>query len=196
MVTVGVVALQGDVSEHVYALERAFGRFGIDGKVILIRKREDVENVDGIVIPGGESTTISRVMGKEKISQMIIERYENDHIPILGTCAGCVLLAKEIEDNDGRVKPLSLMDMKVRRNAFGRQRESFEVEVEVEGFSTPYRAVFIRAPAIIEVKNRCEIVARFGDVIVGAKQDSLIALSFHPELTDDLRFHEMFLDLF
>lgn len=193
MVRLGVISIQGDVSEHILSARKAMDEFGIDGDIISIKRLHDVKNIDAIIIPGGESTTISRAMQKEGLIDWIRSRYEENRIPIMGTCAGCVILAREVKD--GEVEGLRLMEMKVRRNAFGRQRESFEAPIEVEGFEEPYHAVFIRAPLIEEVWGNCRAVARFEDKIVGAIQDKAIALSFHPELTSDYRFHRIFFDM-
>jgi 5'-phosphate synthase pdxT subunit len=113
----------------------------------------------------------------------------------MGTCAGCVLLAKELFDNNKDVKLLHAMDMQVERNAFGRQKESFEKNININGFSSPYCAVFIRAPLIKKVWGKCEVIAEMDKKIVMARQDKFLALSFHPELTDDLRIHRYFLDM-
>ena len=129
------------------------------------------------------------------MEEVLKKRVENGDIIIMGTCAGCIILAKEIEDGGEKVKSLALMNMKVKRNAFGRQRESFEVDIEVKGFSEPYHAVFIRAPIIEEVWGNCKAIAHFRDKVVAAQQGSLLALCFHPELTKDTRFHHMFLRL-
>ncbi|HID25644.1 MAG TPA: pyridoxal 5'-phosphate synthase glutaminase subunit PdxT, partial [Thermoplasmata archaeon] len=129
-------------------------------------------------------------------AQEITKHCVEENMPIMGTCAGCVILAKKIEDQEMKVKPLSLMNINVKRNAFGRQKESFEATVNVESFDKPYPAVFIRAPIISRVWGNCKPIAMFRDKIVGAQQDNLLALSFHPELTQDTRFHRMFLNLF
>ena len=113
----------------------------------------------------------------------------------MGTCAGCVLLAKEIVNNENDVKLIQAMDMKVERNAFGRQRESFEKNIKIKGFTESYNAVFIRAPIIREVWGNCKILSKIDEKIIAARQDKFLALSFHPELTNDLRMHRYFLDM-
>lgn len=195
MVKIGIFSAQGAVSEHASILEKTFKEMGIRGKAIYVKDSKEAEKVDGIIIPGGESTTISRLLESTGVGEVVRRRVEDKEIIVMGTCAGCIILAKLIEDGKGKVKPLALMDMKVRRNAFGRQRESFEVDVEVEGFEEPYHAIFIRAPLIEEVWGDCKPIAYLGNRIVGTVQENLLALCFHPELTDDTRFHKMFLSL-
>ena len=193
MVKIGVISVQGDVSEHISAMKRAMEIYGFDGSVVAVRRLKDIEGSDAVVIPGGESTTISRIMKIEGLKDWIVKRDEENQIPIMGTCAGCVILAKKIDS--GEVYSLELMDMEVKRNAFGRQRESFETMVEVVGFEKPFHAVFIRAPVIERVWGNCKAIAKFENKIVGALQGKKLALSFHPELTNDYRFHEMFFDM-
>ncbi|RLF60478.1 MAG: pyridoxal 5'-phosphate synthase glutaminase subunit PdxT [Thermoplasmata archaeon] len=193
MVKIGVISVQGDVSEHISAMERAMEIYGFDGSVVAVRRLKDIEGSDAVVIPGGESTTISRIMKIEGLKDWIVKRGEENQIPIMGTCAGCVILAKKIDS--GEVYSLELMDMEVKRNAFGRQRESFETMVEVVGFEKPFHAVFIRAPVIEKVWGNCKAIAKFENKIVGALQGKKLALSFHPELTEDFRFHRMFLEM-
>ncbi|KAA0003422.1 MAG: pyridoxal 5'-phosphate synthase glutaminase subunit PdxT [Thermoplasmata archaeon] len=185
---VGIIAFQGAIEEHRIALEKTMEKMGEKGKVFLIK--EKMEDIDALVIPGGESTTISNLMRKTGIFDEIIAMAEE--IPIMGTCAGCILLAKEIKNG---VETLKIMDMEVERNAFGRQKESFQCSLPIEGFDKPFPAVFIRAPLIKKVWGDCIPLARIGEGIVMAKQGNKIALAFHPELTDDLRVHQYFLEM-
>jgi 5'-phosphate synthase pdxT subunit len=152
--------------------------------------------VDGISIPGGESTTISKLLTKFDLRPGIEKMFENGN-PILGTCAGCVLLAKEGDLLVRRTQTqlLEFMDMAVDRNAFGPQRESFEADVQIDGIGM-YPGVFIRAPLITKIWGDCRAIGRFQDKIVLAGQDNLLAASFHPELTGDSRFYELFFSLF
>jgi len=195
-VRIGVVGLQGDVSEHVEAFETAFRRSGKNGKVILLRSPKDVEEIDAAAIPGGESTTISRLLVKSGLFEPL-QRRGLEGMPILGTCAGCILLSKDAGDQGAKSEPklLGLMDMKVDRNAFGRQRESFEAQLVIEGFSRHFKGVFIRAPAIIKVWGDCRPLSRIGEQIVLARQGSLVGAAFHPELAGDTSLHEWFLNL-
>jgi 5'-phosphate synthase pdxT subunit len=146
--------------------------------------------VDYLSIPGGESTTISRLMLKSGIYNEVLKNVERDELGVIGTCAGSILMAKEVLD-DSKVKTLGLMDMAVRRNFFGRQRESFETDLDVLGLGK-YHAVFIRAPVIESCYGNCKPLAFIGDKIAMAKQDNFVALIFHPELTDDFRIYKLF----
>ena len=148
-----------------------------------------------MVFPGGECTTISRILYKSELHDAISKRIKENNLPVMGTCAGCVILASEMTDNTIDVNLLSAMDIHVKRNAFGRQRESFEKNINIKGFSEPYNAVFIRAPVIKKVWGNCEVLAEVDKKIVMTRQDNLLALSFHPELTDDLRIHKNFFDM-
>jgi 5'-phosphate synthase pdxT subunit len=165
------------------------------GQTILVRKPSDIETIDALIVPGGESTTISRILIKSKIHDALLRRIEKDDISLMGTCAGCVLLAKKLTENNLDVRLLAAMDMQVERNAFGRQRESFEKPIMIKGFSTPFHAVFIRAPVITKVRGDCEVLATLEKKIIMARQGRYLALSFHPELTSDLRVHRLFLEM-
>ncbi len=182
---VGVLAVQGDVSEHVAALERAGAR------ARWVKGLEDMEGVAGLVLPGGESTTLRRLLDYEGLLERIRERYV-EGMPVFGTCAGAILLATEVV---GAPAPhLSLVPMTVQRNAFGRQRESFVTEIEVEGLEGgPLKAVFIRAPVIERVGPGVEVLATIDGETVLAETDQALVASFHPELTPDLRLHRRFL---
>jgi 5'-phosphate synthase pdxT subunit len=165
------------------------------GQAILVRKSHDIDACDALIIPGGESTTISRILVNSGMHDAIRQRMKQNNIALMGTCAGCVILAKELTDTKADVRLLQAMDMQVERNAYGRQKESFERSVEIKGFKTPYNAVFIRAPVIKKIWGTCEILATAGKEIVMARQNNYLALSFHPELTDDLRIHRYFLEM-
>ena len=193
---IGIIAIQGDVEEHVRAMEKTLAERGEKGEVVKIKHQGIVKSCDAIIIPSGESTTIGRLMVREGILPEIKEAAEWGK-PILGTCAGMVLLAEEGDEEVAKTRQslLGLMDVKVKRNAFGRQRESFEVLLKMSLFEEPFHAVFIRAPAIIQAAGNVEVFATFNDRIVAAKQRNIIALSFHPELTEDRRIHHYFLGL-
>ncbi len=193
---IGIIAIQGDVEEHVIALEKTLAERREKGEVVKIKHRGIAESCDAIVIPGGESTTIGRLMEREGIFPEITEAVGEEK-PILGTCAGMVLLAKEGDEEVAKTgQPLlGLMDVKVKRNAFGRQRESFEVLLKMSVFDEPFHAVFIRAPSITHAPDLVEVLATLNGHIVAAKQRNMLALSFHPELTEDRRIHHYFLDL-
>lgn len=181
---IGVLALQGAVAEHIRSIELA------GGTGVAVKRVEQLSEIDGLIIPGGESTTIGKLMRKYGFIDAIRD-YANNGNPVFGTCAGLIVLAERLEGNE---EPhLRLMDMKVARNAFGRQRESFETDLDVKGIETPLRAVFIRAPLITEVGEEVEVLSEYKGEIVTARQGNLLASSYHPELTDDYRLHELFI---
>lgn len=188
MLKIGVLFVQGAVSEHVEMLKRG----GV--VAVPVKRPADLEGLDGLIIPGGESTTIGSLMEKYALIEAVTRRHK-DGMGIFGTCAGMVLLAREITDGAQNQPRLELMDIKVRRNAFGRQKESFESPVTVKGIETPVEGVFIRAPVIEEAGSTVEVLAALDEGIVAARQGKLLAVSFHPELTDDLRVHSYFLEM-
>jgi 5'-phosphate synthase pdxT subunit len=185
---IGVLAAQGDFAEHIDALKK------LNVETVPVRLPADLREVDGLVIPGGESTTISRLITADKLMKEIAGMAA-DGMPVFGTCAGMILMAREITGDGAR--SLDLMDIKVRRNAFGRQLDSFETELEIPVLGeAPFPAVFIRAPLIEVCRDGVEVLARLADgTIVAARQGRMLAAAFHPELTDDLRFHHYFLDI-
>ena len=183
--TVGVLALQGDFAEHIAMLE------GIGVSAAEVRLPSQLAAVDGLIIPGGESTTITRLLDIYELREPI-RRLGIEGLPIWGTCAGAIVLARHASDLD---RPnLALMDIDVRRNAFGRQVDSFEEDLDVAGFDgPPFHAIFIRAPLIERVRDGVSVLAKLPDrTIVTARQGHLLATSFHPELTGDPRFHMLF----
>jgi 5'-phosphate synthase pdxT subunit len=183
---IGVLALQGAVAEHLRLLEMA------GATAVPVKKVEELEGLDGLVIPGGESTTISKLMHKYGFMEAV-RRFGEAKKPIFGTCAGAILLANRINGQEDY--HLGLMDMKVERNAFGRQKESFEAVLPIAGVAPDFTAVFIRAPYIMELGETGEVLAKFDDKIVAARQGHYLAAAFHPELTEDNRFHKYFLDM-
>jgi pyridoxal 5'-phosphate synthase pdxT subunit len=189
---VGVISVQGAVPEHMRMSQVALEGMGLKGEVIAVRRPEELSSADCLIIPGGESTTISKLLRKFHLFEDI-KRMGDDGVPIMGTCAGCVLLAKEGGEQAERTgtELLGLMDMAVDRNAFGRQRESFEAQLTVQGLDGAFPGVFIRAPLIIKAWGECQVVCRHQGEAVMARQDNLLALSFHPELTSDPRLHQL-----
>jgi 5'-phosphate synthase pdxT subunit len=185
---VGVLALQGTFIEHI----RLLRELGVDAPPI--RLSREVDTLDGLIIPGGESTTMLKLMESFGLIQPIREM-ARDGLPVWGTCAGMVLLAKNVSNYE--METLGLMDAKVRRNAFGSQVDSFEADLAVPLVGDePFHAVFIRAPVIEEAKPAVEIMSRLPDgTIVAIRQNWLVACAFHPEFTDDLRFHRYFLNM-
>ncbi len=186
---IGVLAAQGAFAEHIAALHK------LDTETVAVRLPAELAGIDGLVIPGGESTSISRVMLDYDLTNAI-RKVATKGLPIWGTCAGMILLARNISDGE-KVEPLRLMDITVRRNAFGRQVDSFEADLDVAALGEPpFHAVFIRAPLIEAVGKGVEVLARLPDGgMVAVKQRKLLGTAFHPELTDDLRFHRYFLEL-
>jgi 5'-phosphate synthase pdxT subunit len=220
--TIGVLALQGSFADHQFALEK------LGAEVIQVRRRAELAAVNGLVIPGGESTAISKLLRVFELDDPLRERIASG-LPVYGTCAGLILLADRVADR-GSVSTLGGMDVLVRRNAFGRQTESFETDLVIDGIADddhggPMRAVFIRAPLIESVGPEVEVLTRLPksgvvpsnlplssavagdpamsdaggpethDVVVAARQGNLLATAFHPEVTDDLRLHEYFLEM-
>lgn len=183
---IGVLALQGAVAEHIRMLELA----GAEG--IAIKTVEQLDEVEGIILPGGESTTIGRLMRTYGFIEPL-QQFSEQKKPIFGTCAGLILIAKDISGQDQT--HLQLMDITVARNAFGRQRESFETDLVVEGIADDVRAVFIRAPLIEKVGKDVRVLARYQNQIVAAQQGHLLASSYHPELTEDYRMHAYFINM-
>lgn len=179
--TVGVLALQGAVSEHIAQIET------LGAKAIMVKTLAELQQVDALVLPGGESTAIGRLLHSSGLFQALQSFYK----PILGTCAGLILLANKLEGDE---QPhLAKMDIQVQRNAFGRQVDSFQTELMVKGFTEPFPAVFIRAPYISAVGNEVEVLAEWQSKIVFAKQGNLLACAFHPELTSDKRIMALLL---
>ena len=193
---IGVIAIQGNVSEHVYALECAFAERGVHGEIVLIKHEGLVSDCDAIVLPGGESTTLARLIWKEGIATEIKDAVKSG-VPVFGTCAGLVLLAKHGDGEIARVKQrlLGIMDVVVRRNAFGRQYDSFETSIDISGVGGGFPAIFIRAPAIVQWGDGVSVLARIDDFVVAAQQGSVLALAFHPEMVPDTRVHQYFIDM-
>jgi 5'-phosphate synthase pdxT subunit len=187
-VNIGILALQGDVSEHITSFRIALNLRGLAGEVLPVRNRKELANCEGFVLPGGESTTLSHLIEKNDLTGAI-QDYEGG---IFATCAGMVLMGTKICDS--RIQPLGILEMDVERNAFGRQKESFEADIEVKGLNDAFHAVFIRAPVATQVGQGIDVLAHIPEGIVGVQQGRHMAFSFHPELTEDLRLHELFLD--
>ncbi|MDN7011773.1 pyridoxal 5'-phosphate synthase glutaminase subunit PdxT [Methanoculleus sp. FWC-SCC3] len=186
-VKVGVLALQGDVAEHIAAFREALAeRPG--SSVTAVRHAEDLTDLDALAIPGGESTTISRLIEKNGLYEPLAEFGGG----VFATCAGMVLSADRVDDP--RVRPLSLIPMHVARNAFGRQVDSRETMLEVAALTEPFRAVFIRAPVATDAGDGVEVLARIPEGIVAVRSGRHMAFAFHPELGGDLRLHRMFLE--
>ncbi|HEY5151802.1 MAG TPA: pyridoxal 5'-phosphate synthase glutaminase subunit PdxT [Mycobacterium sp.] len=190
-VRVGVLALQGDTREHLAALREA------GAEASTVRRREELDAVDALVIPGGESTTMSHLLRAFDLLEPLRDRLAAG-MPAYGSCAGMILLATEILDAGapGReAVPLRAIDMSVRRNAFGRQVDSFEGDIEFDGLDGPVHAVFIRAPWVERVGPDVQVLARADEHIVAVRQGAVLATAFHPEMTGDRRVHKLFVDM-
>lgn len=186
MTRVGVLALQGDVREHVRSLEDS------GAEAVPVKTREDLDAVDGIVVPGGESTTIGRLLGIFGLLEPLRQRLA-DGLPAYGSCAGMILLARDVLDGRPDQPTLGALDVTVRRNAFGRQVDSFETDLDMAGVEGgPVHAVFIRAPWVERVGDGVEVLAETAGHPVAVRQGSVLATAFHPELTGDRRVHELF----
>jgi 5'-phosphate synthase pdxT subunit len=185
MITIGILNLQGDVSEHFDITKQTLKDMKIKAEVLKVKTREKVSKCDGIIISGGESTVIGNLIEKTGIMKLIIDY----NIPVMGTCAGMVLLAKKT-DYDQPL--LGLIDMEVKRNAFGRQKVSFEDEIEI--LDEKFKGIFIRAPYIEKVGNNVDILSKYQNKIIAVKSGKHIATAFHPELTGDTRIHKYFIE--
>lgn len=195
---IGVLAVQGDVAENITATKMAMEELGIDGIVNEIKYPEQISELDGMIIPGGESTVIGQLSLVNGSLKQIKEKIASG-MPVLGICAGMILLSKKVKDRvvgDMEQPLLDLLDVKIERNTFGRQRDSFESEISMEKIGIPkFHGVFIRAPSIVETGKNVDVISKFNEKIVAVKQGNIIGTSFHPELTDDLSLHKYFVNL-
>ena len=186
--TIGIIGFQGDVSEHAELLKRAAARLGVEISIVEVRKRSQLDSVNAIIIPGGESTTMYKLLKLYSMYDRIRELAHNG-LPVMGTCAGLILISSRT--NDDRVEGMGLMGTEVERNAYGRQIDSFMDEIEVKGLGK-YKAVFIRAP-IISSPGNDEVLAVHDGKPVMVRNGKILGLTFHPELTKDTRVHEYFI---
>ncbi len=194
----GILSIQGDVLENILPVKAAIDALGIDGTVTAVRTPDEISKVDGLVIPGGESTTIghlSTINGSLKILKDKIEQ----GMPVLGICAGMILLSKTVNDKVvGKIDQplLDIFDIQLERNSFGRQRESFESDISLNSIGIPtFNGVFIRAPSISDVGSGVEILSKFNEKIIAVKKNNVIGVAFHPELTNDISLHKYFVNL-
>jgi 5'-phosphate synthase pdxT subunit len=185
-VKVGVLALQGAFARHLRAVER----LGAAGREV--RVPQDLDDVDALILPGGESTTMSKLLESQGLFDLLRSRLRAG-MPVFGTCAGMILLASEVLDGRADQRNFGAIDIVTRRNAYGRQVDSFETDLDVAGFDDPFHAVFIRAPGVERVGAGVEVLASVEGAPVLCASGSVMVASFHPELTDDLRLHERFL---
>ena len=188
MTKIGVLALQGAFAEHIAILK------DLRVDTVEVRLPEELDGIDGLIIPGGESTTMTKLMLNYELADKI-KKLGQEGLPIMGTCAGMIMLALKVDKNNRL--PTGIMDIAVKRNAFGRQVDSFEIDLGIPAIGDePYHAIFIRAPKIEHAGPNVDILAKLPDgTIVAVKEGNLMALAFHPELTDDNRLHQYFLDV-
>ena len=195
---IGILAVQGDVLENVIATKMSLDELGMDGMVNEVKTPEQINDLDGLIIPGGESTVIGTLSLVNGSLKKIKEKIANG-MPVFGICAGLILLSKKAKDRVvGEMDQplLDFLDVKIERNAFGRQRDSFESEISMEKIGIPkFHGVFIRAPSIIETGKAVEVLSKFNEKIIAIKQGNIIGTSFHPELTGDLSLHKYFVNL-
>lgn len=197
-VTIGILSIQGDVRENHLAIQAALDELNISGKIIDVKTPDDISSVDGIVIPGGESTTIGQLSLVNGSLKLLKEKIENG-LPVLGICAGMIMLSKTADDRVvGKTDQplLDILDVKLERNSFGRQHESFEANISMDSINIPkFNGVFIRAPSVSEIGPGVEVLSKFNEKIVAVKKGNIIGTSFHPELTRDSSLHKYFLTL-
>ena len=186
--TIGILALQGAFRAH----ELSVRRLGAD--TLQVRTPDDLDRVGALVMPGGESTTMSHLLTTSQLFDPIAKRLADD-MPTFGTCAGMILLSTHVHDAREDQRSFACLDVDVRRNAYGRQVDSFEADLDVVGFDSPFHAVFIRAPRVERVGSGVDVLAEHDGVAVLVRQGAIMAASFHPELTDDSRIHERFLTM-
>ena len=196
--TFGVLSIQGDVLENILSVKAAIDALGIDGTVTAVRTPDEISKVDGLVIPGGESTTIGQ-LSKFNGSLKILKEKIEQGMPVLGICAGMVLLSNNANDKVvGKIDQplLNILDIKLERNSFGRQRESFESNISLNSIGIPkFNGVFIRAPSISEIGSDVEVLSKFNEKIIAVKKNNVIGVAFHPELTSDISLHKYFVNL-
>ncbi|PEG02322.1 pyridoxal 5'-phosphate synthase glutaminase subunit PdxT [Bacillus cereus] len=186
MVKIGVLGLQGAVREHVKSVEAS------GAEAVVVKRIEQLEEIDGLILPGGESTTMRRLIDKYAFMEPL-RTFAKSGKPMFGTCAGMILLAKTLIGYEEA--HIGAMDITVERNAFGRQKDSFEAALSIEGVGEDFIGVFIRAPYVVEVVDNVEVLSKHGDRMVAVRQDQFLAASFHPELTDDHRVTAYFVEM-
>jgi 5'-phosphate synthase pdxT subunit len=195
---VGILSIQGDVHENLISSQTAIDELGIDGKVTAVRTPEEISELDGLIIPGGESTTMGQLSLVNGSMKILKEKIENG-MPVLGICAGMIMLSNNASDRIvGKTDQplLDILNIKLERNSFGRQKESFESDISMDSIGIPkFNGVFIRAPSVSEVGSDVEVLSKFNDRIVAVKKGNIIGTAFHPELTEDTALHKYFINL-
>jgi len=189
----GILSFQGDIEENSNAIKESFEELEIEGTVIFVKDLQDLDEIDGLIIPGGESTVIGMLLFLQEVQLELIRKKIQEGMPILGTCAGLIMLSNKVYDKTiGETKQplLKVLDVTIERNAFGRQHESFESELDISYLGERrFNGVFIRGPAITEIGKDVEVIAEYDKKIVAVKQNNILGTSFHPELANDNRFH-------
>jgi 5'-phosphate synthase pdxT subunit len=197
-ITVGVLSIQGDVQENLLSTKTALDELDIDGKVVSVKTPDEISQLDGLIIPGGESTTIGH-LSLANDSLKVLKEKINGGMPVLGICAGMIMLSKTANDKVvGKIDQplLNILDIKLERNSFGRQRESFETDISMDSINIQkFNGVFIRAPSVSDVGSDIEILAKYNEKIVAIKKGNVIGTAFHPELTTDTSLHKYFVNL-
>ncbi len=197
-ITVGVLSIQGDVQENILSAKSALAELGLDGNVIDVRIPEEISQLDGLIIPGGESTTIGQLSLVNGSLKIIKEKIRSG-MPVLGICAGMIMLSNTANDRIvGKTDQplLDVLDIKLERNSFGRQKQSFESDISLNSINIPkFNGIFIRAPSVSDVGSDVEVLSKFNERIVAVKKGNVIGTAFHPELTDDTALHKYFINL-
>ena len=195
---IGVLSIQGDAAENLSSTQDALKELSQEGIVHTVKTPEQIAELDGLIIPGGESTMIGQLSLINGSLKQIKEKIESG-VPVLGICAGLILLSKEAKDRvvgETDQPLLDLLDVQVERNSFGRQQDSFEVEISMDSINIPkFNGVFIRAPSIVEIGDNVETVSKFNEKIVAVKQNNMLGTAFHPELTSDVSLHKYFVNM-
>lgn len=195
---IGVLAIQGDVQENLLSIKTALDDLGVEGNVIAVKTPHEISQLDGLIIPGGESTTIGQLSLVNGSLKILKEKIENG-MPVLGICAGMIMLSKTVDDHVvGKTNQplLEILNIKLERNSFGRQRESFESNISMDSIDIPkFNGVFIRAPSVSDVGSDVEILSKLNERIVAVKKGNIIGTAFHPELTTDTSLHKYFVKL-
>jgi len=195
---IGILAIQGDVQENIASAKKALEELKVDGNIVDVKTSDDIQKLDGLIIPGGESTTIGQLSLVNSSLKVIKEKIAKG-MPVLGICAGMILLSKSADDRVlGKTNQplLEVLDIKLERNSFGRQHESFETDVSMDSISIPkFHGVFIRAPSVSDTGSGVQVLAKFNEKIVAVKKDNIIGTAFHPELTPDASLHKYFINL-
>ena len=195
---IGVLGLQGDIEENTKATTNALKEMNLKGKVLSVRYPEEIMKIDGLIIPGGESTVMGLLIAIKNGLLDEIMKILQEGLPVMGTCAGMIVLAKKSYDKivgNKRQLLLGVLDIEVERNSFGRQYDSFESKLNISGIGNDYKGIFIRAPTVISVGPQVQILSKFDEKIVAVKQENIIGTSFHPELSGDYRMHRLFIQL-